>query len=563
MYPSASDPMAGIPDLGDGRFQLVERIGAGGMGTVYRAIQRSVGRSVAIKVLAPQQASNASGVARFVREANVISRLAHPNIVSVIDFGRDRAGNLLMVMELLDGEPLRQTMRRAKRLPVSRAIGVAHQVLAGLRVAHGAGIVHRDLKPENIFMCRVDGADLVKVLDFGVAKLVSSDAGEETTAGSLVGTARYMAPEQIAGDPPDSRVDLHAVGVVLYEMLTGTLPYNSKERLQLLRAILNDPPEPLTTRAPDLPAELSDVVMRAIAKSPAARFQTADEFRVAIAPFAQMHITAGGATTAIDLAPPEPDPSDAAERKVSGPRPLLDPPSGSASGARPSPGTNALARDGGRVDFTTSAGLSSDSRRVEPSRAGTLKIAVGVTLGLIALGSSVGLLLGREKRRGHGATTATTDTTHASATTNPQGAPEQPANTVAPATPVTAATIVLRTTPDGASVLDTASGTVLCTTTPCAVSVLAGQPRRVTLALGAVTMQTLLEPGLSPVTIDLQPSGSPPAPEPMPAPEPAAANGPEVSPGAPQSHRRPHGGHGGANVQMFGNPPIQMFGTTR
>ncbi len=555
MNAKATDPMAGIPDLGDGRFQLLERIGAGGMGTVYRAIQKSVGRSVAIKVLAPQQAANASGVARFVREANVISRLAHPNIVSVIDFGRDRAGNLLLVMELLDGEPLRQTIRRSKRLPVSRAISVATQVLNALRVAHGAGIIHRDLKPENIFVSRFDGNDLVKVLDFGVAKLVSNDVGDETTAGSLVGTLRYMAPEQIAGDPPDVRVDLHAVGVVLYELLTGTLPYDSKERLQLLRAILNDPPIPLSVRAPDLPRELCDVVMRAIAKTPSDRYQSADEFRTAIAPFANLGVVAGGPVTAVDLPAIESSPDAATKAgRMTGPRPMLDPPSASGSGIRaatpafsPLPGHDTLP---GRMDLTTNAGLTSDSRRIEaPRRASSMWIYAGVVVGIVAIGSSAGLFLGRRHVE-----QPATNTNPAPVTGTNNGSGGVIAN---PPPPVTATSIVLRTNPPGASAIDTATGTVLCTTTPCAVSVLPGQPRRVSLSLGTSTMQALLEPGISPVTVDLQ------APTAATGTQQTEPTSPETQPGSSDTntHRRhtPRSGSHG-NVQMFDSPPVQMFG---
>jgi serine/threonine protein kinase len=284
-HPSLRNP-PDLPVLGADRFEIQERIGAGGMGTVYKAVQKSVGRSVAVKVLSSEYASNAAGVARFVREATVVSRLVHPNIVSMIEFGRDPEGNLLLVMELLEGEPLRQTLRRERRLPPWRAVQIAMQVLAALRVAHAAGVVHRDLKPENIFITNVDGADHAKVLDFGVAKMLQHEVGHETTAGSLVGTLKYMAPEQIAGDPPDARVDLYALGVLLYEMLGGALPYEHKERVALLRAILNDPPVPLSNRGPDLPQGLCDLVMRAISKLTIDRVQSADEFRSLLAPFA-------------------------------------------------------------------------------------------------------------------------------------------------------------------------------------------------------------------------------------------------------------------------------------
>ncbi|MBL8602783.1 MAG: serine/threonine protein kinase [Myxococcales bacterium] len=279
-----SEPV--VPALDASRFELGEAIGAGGMGTVYRALQRSVGRHVAVKMLAPEHAANASGLARFVREANAIARLNHPNIVQLIDFGRDHStGNLLLVMELLEGEPLRSTLRREHRLAPDRAVYVAVQCLNALRAAHASGVIHRDLKPENIFIHHVGDDDHVKVLDFGVAKLTQNEVGENTTAGSLVGTLRYMAPEQIAGENPDLRIDVYAMGMVLYEMLAGALPYDTRDRYVLLRSIIADPPRHLLVAAPELDPALAEVVMRAVAKGAAERWQTADDFRRALLPF--------------------------------------------------------------------------------------------------------------------------------------------------------------------------------------------------------------------------------------------------------------------------------------
>ena len=277
---------AGVPDIDESRFEILEEIGVGGMGSVYRAVQRSVGRYVAVKMLLPEHASNASGLARFVREANVIARLTHPNIVQLIDFGRDTQGNLLLVMELLEGEPLRTLLRREGRLPPDRAAVIAAQCLQALRTAHAAGVIHRDLKPENIFVHRTDDGDHVKVLDFGVAKLTEAEAGDpnHTAQGSMVGTLRYMAPEQVAGEAPDQRIDVYAMGVTLYEMLSGALPYDGRDRFVLLRQIIAEPPAPLLARAPDVPAPLAEIVMRAIAKQPSDRFANVEEFRRALLP---------------------------------------------------------------------------------------------------------------------------------------------------------------------------------------------------------------------------------------------------------------------------------------
>lgn len=510
-----------IPDLGDGRFEILERIGAGGMGTVYKGVQKSVGRPVAIKVLSPDHASNPSGVVRFIREANVVSRLAHPNIVSVIDFGRDANGNLLLVMELLDGEPLRQTLRRQGKLSVGRAVSIATQVLSALRVAHGAGIIHRDLKPENIFLCRVDGGDLVKVLDFGVAKLLASDVGDQTTAGSLVGTLRYMAPEQIAGDPPDARVDLYATGVVLYEMLTGTLPYDYKDRLQLLRAVINDPPIPIHVRAPDLPPTLCDVVMRAIAKEPRERFASAEELRAALAPFASAR----------------------------SPEPLV-------LAASQTPGTMAShlvehREHGGTVapsssnEFTTAAGLSAASRSEHrPGPRSTVFVLGATAVGIVTLAGSVGILLARARHESH-VTVAPPPPVRAVRTAD--------ASQLQP-TPAASAVVLVHTDPPGAALRDSTTGELLCTATPCAVAVASGHARRVTLSLGGTSVQALLEPGLSPFLVDLRGAGrttpSPPPPE------------PRAPAGTARPSRRQRGRDESQSLPMFaphGDTEVQMF----
>jgi serine/threonine-protein kinase len=543
-----------IPDLGDGRFQILERIGAGGMGTVYKAIQKSVGRPVAIKVLSSEHAANASGVTRFVREANVVSRLVHPNIVSVIDFGRDAQGNLLLVMELLDGETLRQCLRRQGRLAPSRAVGVATQVLAALRVAHGAGIVHRDLKPENVFMCRVDGADLIKVLDFGVAKLVASEVGDQTTAGSLVGTLRYMAPEQIAGDPPDGRVDLYATGIVLYEMLSGSLPYESKDRFQLLRAVLNDPPIPLAIRAPELPAELCDVVMRAIAKHPDQRFQSAEELRAALAPF----LGRGAALTTGEyvaapvgsLEPPSPVTGSARLSRGELSAPGGDATVASRPGARaPAPPPVFEPPGAAKNEFTTAAGLSAASRSFQAPTPRSSAFVVGaVAVGVLSLVSSAGILWLRSRGETAPVVRPSPVTTAAQ---SPVPAP----------VPTGGSVVLVRTEPAGATLRDTASGEVLCSATPCAVVVAAGHARRVTLAHGALTMQALLEPGVSPFLVDLR-TGATPAPTAALAVATADAGAPPTSPSARPPRRLRNTGNDDG-LQMFGprrGGDLQMFG---
>ncbi|MBL8681850.1 MAG: serine/threonine protein kinase [Myxococcales bacterium] len=523
-HPSLRNPPE-LPVLGADRFEILERIGAGGMGTVYKAVQKSVGRLVAVKVLSSEYAANAAGVARFVREATVVSRLVHPNIVSMIEFGRDPENNLLLVMELLEGEPLRQTLRRERRLPVWRAVQISMQVLAALRIAHGAGVVHRDLKPENIFITNVDGADHAKVLDFGVAKMLSHEVGHETTAGSLVGTLKYMAPEQIAGDPPDARVDLYALGVLLYEMLAGTLPYEHKERVALLRAILNDPPVPITQRAPEVPQPLAELVMRAISKLTIDRFQSAEEFRAALAPFAMAgpdaRPPAFPITQEIRLPPKAPStdrdnntrastPNAISARQSypagdqSGAKILAAPPpnpSGISSGGLLSsdiappvaipggPAFNAGVQQGSDSNYTTGAGLSAATHRsqaLSPKRSNVVYVIGAVVIAAIA--ASAGVVIAR-----------------GSTSTTPNA--DRQGSTTGNASSGSTVMVTVRTTPAGASLRDTATGEQLCAQTPCMVPVRAGGNRHVRASLGASSMEVVLDTTSGPIDVPLGASG--------------------------------------------------------
>jgi serine/threonine protein kinase len=521
-----------LPVLGADRFEILERIGAGGMGTVYKALQKSVGRPVAVKVLSSEYASTPGGVARFVREATVVSRLVHPNIVSMIEFGRDPDGNLLLVMELLEGESLRQLLRREKRLPPWRAVQIAMQVLAALRVAHGAGVIHRDLKPENIFITHVDGADHAKVLDFGVAKMLSHEVGQDTTAGSLVGTLKYMAPEQIAGDPPDQRVDLYALGVLLYEMLAGAVPYEHRERVALVRAILNEPPIPIDSRLTGLPAALADLVMRAIDKLSAERFQTADELRAALAPFAMVGIGAraplfqitreirlpvSGATPS-ELDPQQPSDTDRSGPpggELSGAKALRGPPTdpslisgttktrrvsapasagisaGISAGDEPgAPGAGALSA--ADHNPTTGAGLTSRTPPVVPSGARRTRIAALV--GGAALAAAAALV---------GARLAAGRATDAGREVERPIRYTQAVEPGSASAGLNATTVLVRTSPAGAALRDGTTDELLCEHTPCMVPVAAGRQRRVRISLGAAVMEAVLDAAIPQLLVPL------------------------------------------------------------
>ncbi|MCC6998042.1 MAG: serine/threonine protein kinase [Deltaproteobacteria bacterium] len=263
-----------------GRYRVVERLAAGGMGIVYRGERLQLGRTVAIKFLHAWASSSPDALRRFEIEAQAMSRLQSAACVSVIDFGTE-AGAPYLVMEFVSGDTLRDVLERGP-MPRRQALSIMRQVLSGLAHAHGHGIVHRDIKPENIVLTELAGFDVhARILDFGVAKL--RDSSSQLTAGMAVGTPMYMAPEQSSGQAIDARTDLYAAGVVLVEMLTGRRLFPGSG-LALIRAHCEDAPPRLADLAPEQPfsAALEQVVARALAKQPAARFASAAEMAAAL-----------------------------------------------------------------------------------------------------------------------------------------------------------------------------------------------------------------------------------------------------------------------------------------
>jgi len=281
------DPLRGT--IIGGKYKLIERIGQGGMGTVYRAVQSGLNRSVAVKILKRELNVDRDTVARFHREANAMSLLTHPNTVRVYDFGQTDDGLLYLVMELLEGELITNKMGREGALDVLEALRITQQLLRSLAEAHSKAIVHRDLKPDNVFVARVEGhaEPVVKVLDFGIAKVVAPDRRVdqfETQAGTVFGTPRYMSPEQAQGGPLDGRSDLYSVGTLLYQMLTGRAPFVDDDAVVVMAKHIREMPTPPNDAAPDrpIPKGLNDVVMRALAKEVAERFQDAAAFEAAL-----------------------------------------------------------------------------------------------------------------------------------------------------------------------------------------------------------------------------------------------------------------------------------------
>ena len=273
-----------------GHYRIVEKIGAGGMGEIWRANDPRLDRDVAVKVLPPDFAANEQFRARFDREARAISSLNHPNICTLFDVGEE-GGTHYLVMELLEGESLAQRLRRDGALPLEDVLQIGRQVTAALDAAHRSGIVHRDLKPENVMLTR-SGA---KLLDFGLAKTVGGlDSAIEsatslstvrealTEQGTILGTFQYMAPEQLEGAEADARTDLFALGSVLYQMTTGVRPFEGKSRAGLIAAIVEREPEPMSSVQPLTPPSLERIVSLCLRKDPADRWQTAHDVRLAL-----------------------------------------------------------------------------------------------------------------------------------------------------------------------------------------------------------------------------------------------------------------------------------------
>lgn len=285
MVTVGDDPLLGM--VVEGRYKIQSVIGQGSAGTVYKAVQELIGREVAIKVLHDYLVSDDEFIKRFRQEAKASSRLSHPNIITIYDFGLIPEGQRpYIAMDLLIGTPLSDLLSQIERLPLEEAIPVFSQVCSALGEAHRQGVVHRDVKPENIVLVERSGQKLFPiVVDFGIARLMEeSDAAKITRTGTVCGSPTYMSPEQCTSSKVDHRSDIYSLGVVIYEVLTGEVPFHSDELVRVMAMHLSDPPTPLNQVKPGLmfPEMLEEVVYKSLAKNPDQRYQSMEDFATAL-----------------------------------------------------------------------------------------------------------------------------------------------------------------------------------------------------------------------------------------------------------------------------------------
>jgi serine/threonine-protein kinase len=295
-------------ELVGGKYRVVRLIGEGGMGVVYEARHEHLGSQVALKFLLPELAERPGLVARFLQEARVSASIKSPHVTHVVDVDQTPAGAPYLVMELLEGESLETRLGRGAPIPQDDAVDIGLQILSALEAAHSSGVIHRDLKPDNVWLSPAPGRPLVKLLDFGIAKLkrATEFLQVSTRPGSIMGTPAYMAPEQaISADQVDARADLYSLGVILYEMLSGKRPVDADEPGEILERLVRGDVYPLRARNAAVPADLAALVDRLVAPNPDARPRSAADARAELSRFARGSGHDGGRASVPDTLPPD------------------------------------------------------------------------------------------------------------------------------------------------------------------------------------------------------------------------------------------------------------------
>ncbi len=349
-----------------GEYEVLEVIGEGGMGIVYRGIQPVIKKRVAIKVMKPEMAGDATHVRRLVAEAEAVNAIGHRNIIDIFGLGMLPDGRPYIVMEYLVGQALDQYLHAHARPPLHETLAMLIDIAGPLGAAHHAGVVHRDLKPSNVFLCaQADGSRFVKLLDFGLAKRTMSLDGvmHQTNQALIAGTPDYMAPEQARGMAISARTDLYALGVMAWRMVTGELPYTGHTSMDVMMAQVHAPVPPLLSRVPETPPALSALVERMMAKAPEARPESADEVRQAL-------IAIADTLTFDGYQPLEVRPRISAPPRQSGPRP--------AGLVTPSPPVKVSPPETADTILTGEVKLPSPSRLPWAVAGGVVAVAVGL-----------------------------------------------------------------------------------------------------------------------------------------------------------------------------------------
>jgi serine/threonine-protein kinase len=392
------DPFIGR-DILNGQFQILQKIGTGGMGSVYKALQPEMNRMVGVKILHPKLTNRKDLVSRFRREARAMSHLTHPNTVKVFLYGELEDGSLYIVMEFLDGKNLNQTVRAEGPMPMERALPILIQVCGALEEAHRAGIIHRDLKPENIFLCQQGGfKDYPKVLDFGLAKVTEREMRPGslilTQEGMVFGTPEFMSPEQAQGKVLTAASDIYSLATILYEVLTGKLPFEAKGAMDFLQLHVSGKPIALSKRVEGrtFPPLLDQVIERALAKKTEDRFASAADFASAL-----QAVLDGKLELPANLLPAPTNGAAAAGTVGSAPSDSLPsaPASGPISGSPMSSPPVASSRTSLRAGAGARASKDASTIPDPPKKKNPVLLLSGVALGCLFVGAAIAVVFMR------------------------------------------------------------------------------------------------------------------------------------------------------------------------